>query len=512
MPPVASAIPLKESTRGLTSPARLFLSREDLLNPERATASAEDFPETLKLKHIQVPLAYKLDPGEADDGITITVPQEGLNQLDPLRLGWLVPGLLEEKVIALIKSLPKERRRLFVPVPETAKAVLKQIKFGEGDVNAAVAAVLTKLSGQRIDPSEIREDGLPPHLRISVKLLGADGKTLGVSRDLNQLRTQLGAKASASFSAIDHSQWNRDGLTDWDFDVLPPTVDLEHGGLKLKGHPSLVDRGESVSLRLADSAERAAFDTRLGLRRLFVIAASKELKKQVQHLPELGKWQMLTATLPDKGRLSQLLIELIAERAFFGSRTDNPVRPESANVRTDRIVRPTTKSQFHDRARAAKAQIPAATQEVMQLIGPLIAAYTEARQAISGCRLPFAQTAVADCREQLARLTEAGFLTTTAWDWLQQFPRYFQGIAIRLKKIAAAGQARDQRAMTDIEPRWRKLLARLNSVKQAGRHEPELATCHWMLEELRVSQFAQELRTAIPISPQRWDKQWEQLR
>ena len=490
----------------------LFLSREDLLNPERAAASAEDFPETLKLKHIQVPLAYKLEPGEADDGITITVPQEGLNQLDPLRLGWLVPGLLEEKIIALIKSLPKERRRLFLPVPETAKAVLKQIKFGEGDVNAAVAAVLTKLSGQRIDPSEIREDDLPPHLRISVKLLGADGKTLGVSRDLTQLRTQLGAKASASFSAIDHSQWNRDGLTDWDFDVLPPSVDLEHGGLKLKGYPSLVDRGENVSLRLADSAERAAFDTRLGLRRLFVIAASKELKKQVQHLPELGRWQMLTATLPDKGRLSQLLIELIAERAMFGSRTDNPVRPESANMGTDRIVRPTTKSQFQDRVRAAKAQIPAAVQEVLELIGPLLVAYTEARQAIAGCRLPFAQTAVADCREQLARLTESGFLTTTAWDWLQQFPRYFRGIAIRLKKIAAAGQARDQRAMAEIEPRWRKLLVRLDAAKPSGRYEPELATCHWMLEELRVSLFAQELRTAIPISPQRWDKQWEQVR
>ncbi|GDY08516.1 ATP-dependent helicase [Planctomycetia bacterium] len=476
----------------------LFLKREDLLNSDRSEATSEDFPETLKLKHLQVPLEYKLEPGEADDGITITVPQEGLNQLDSHRLGWLVPGLLEEKVVALIKSLPKERRRLFVPVPETAKAVLKQIKFGEGDVNAAVAAVLTKLSGQRIDASEIREANLPPHLRISVKVLGANGTTLSVSRDLDQLRGQLGANASASFSAIDHSQWNRDGLTDWDFDVLPPSVDLEHGGLKLKGYPSLVDRGDSVSLRLADSAERAAFDTRLGLRRLFVIAASKELKKQVQYLPDLGKWQLLTATLPDKGRLPQQLVELIAERAMFG-RMDKSARP------------PQTKSQFHDRVRAAKLAIPSAVQELIELIGPLLAAYTEARRAVEVCRLPFAQTAIADCREQLARLTEAGFLTTTAWEWLQQFPRYFQGIALRIKKLISAGQARDQRAVTDIEPRWRKLIARLDAAKQVGRHEPELANCQWMLEELRVSLFAQELRTAIPISPQRWDKQWELL-
>ncbi|MFM9963779.1 MAG: ATP-dependent RNA helicase HrpA [Planctomycetaceae bacterium] len=487
-----------------TNERTLFLTREDLLNPERFAASAEDFPAALKLKHIQVPLEYKLSPGEADDGITIAVPQEGLNQLDSLRLGWLVPGLLAEKITALIKSLPKERRRLFVPVPETTKAVLKQLKFGEGNVNAAVAAILTKLSGERIDPSEIREDELPPHLRINVRVLGANGKTLGVSRDLDQLRGQLGAKASASFSAIDHSQWNRDGLTDWDFDVLPPSVDLEHGGLKLKGYPSLVDCGDSVSLRLADSAERASFDTHLGLRRLFVIAAAKELKKQVQHLPELGKWQMLTAMLPDKGKLPQILAELIAERAFFGSGSKTETQASQPT--------PRTKSQFQERVRVAKQHIPAAVQEVIPLIGPLLAAYTEARQAIAGCRLPFAQTAVADCREQLARLTESGFLTTTAWDWLQQFPRYFQGIAVRIKKITAAGQARDQRAMTDIEPRWRKLIARLDSAKQAKRHEPELAICHWMLEELRVSLFAQELRTALPISPQRWDKQWEQLK
>jgi ATP-dependent helicase HrpA len=514
-PGLPSSGPLGQSAKVQQSALNersLFLTREDLLNPERTAASAEDFPETLKLKHIQVPLEYKLEPGEADDGITITVPQEGLNQLDPQRLGWLVPGLLEEKVIALIKSLPKELRRLFVPVPETAKAVLKQIKFGEGDVNAMVAAALTKLCGQRVDPREFRDDDLPPHLRINVKVLGANGKPLGTSRDLDQLRGQLGAKASASFSAIDHSQWNRDGLTDWDFDVLPPSVDLEHGGLKLKGYPSLIDCGESVSLRLADSVERAAFDTHLGLRRLFVIAAAKELKKQVQHIPDLSTWLLLTAMLPDKGKLPQILGELIAERAL-ASRMGTLARPSSTAIPegTGRSAHPTprTKSQFQECVRTAKLQIPAAVQEIIQLIGPLLAAYTEARRAVESCRLPFAQTAIADCREQLARLTEAGFLATTPWDWLQQLPRYFQGIALRIQKLAAGGKARDQRAMADIEPRWRKLLARLDAAKQANRHEPELAACRWMLEELRVSLFAQELRTAVPISPQRWDKQWE---
>ncbi len=470
----------------------LFLRREDLLNAAAAEVSTTDFPDELKLQHVKVTLNYKLEPGANDDGITILVPQAGLNQLEPQRLGWLVPGLLEEKITALIKSLPKDLRRLFVPVPDTTKQVLKLIKFGAGDVNESLAAILSKLSGQRIDPREFRDDQLPPHLRISVKVLGEQGKTLGAGRDVDQLRKQLGAKASQSFAAIDHSKWNRDGLTDWDFDLLPESIDLEHSGLKLKGFPSLVDQGENVSLRLADSADRAVYDTRLGLRRLFLIATGKEIKRQVQHLPDLGRWAMLIATLPDKGRLPTLLAELIADRALFTSTAQSP----------------RTKTQFQELLRTAKLRIPAAVQEVLELLGPLLSAYTEARRAVAGCRLPFAQTAVADCRDQLNRLTEANFLTSTGWDWLQQFPRYFSGITLRLKKLTAAGQARDQRAATDIDPRWRKLIARVDAARQTGQHQPELITARWMIEELRVSLFTQELRTAIPISPQRWDKQW----
>ena len=474
----------------------LFFSRDDLLNPVRDAVTTDDFPSELKLQHLRVPLQYKLNPGESDDGITISVPQEGLNQLDSRRLGWLVPGLIEQKITALIKSLPKELRRMFVPVPDTTKEVLKHLKFGEGNVTDAMAVILSKLSGQRVTAEDFREEDLPTHLRINIKVVGAQGKQLAVGRDVDELRNKLGAKASASFSAIDHSMWNRDGLTDWDFDVLPESVDLQHGGLRLKGFPSLLDRGENVSLRLADSAERAAFDTRLGLRRLFVITASKELKKHVQHLPEISRWQLLTATLPDKGKLPQQLAELIAERAFFASAS---------------VPLPRTKIQFQERVRMAKLRIPPAVQEVIELIGPLITAYTDARRAIDGCKLPFAQTAIVDCRDQLVRLTETGFLITTPWDWLQQCSRYFQAITLRIKKLTSAGQARDQRAAIDVAPRWRKLTERLDAARQTGRYDPELLTCRWMLEELRVSLFAQELRTAIPISPQRWDKQFEAM-
>ncbi len=493
-----------ERIRGLTPPARLelttnerllFFTRDDLLNPEREAASPEDFPNEIKLRHMSVPLEYRLEPGEAIDGITISVPQEGLNQLDSRRLGWLVPGLLEEKITALIKSLPKELRRHFVPVPDTAREVLQQIRFGEGEVTAAMATILSRISGQRVNAEDFREAELPPHLRINVQVLGAERKKLAAGRDLDELRSKLGAKASASFSAIDHVAWNRDGLTDWDFELLPESVDLEHSGLRLKGFPMLVNRGESLSLRLSDSVDKAVYETRVGLRRLFELQTVRDLTKHVQHLPDLSKWQLLTATLPDKGRLPQMLAELIADRALFG---------QSPTV-------PRTKTQFQERVSVAKLRIPAAVQEVIELIGPLLAAYTEARRAVEGCKLPFAAAAVTDCRTQLARLTEAGFWVQTPWDWLQQFPRYFQAIALRLKKLIAGGQARDQRSAAEIDPRWHRLVECLDANRVADRYDPELVTGRWMLEELRVSLFAQELRTAIPISPQRFDKQWERV-
>lgn len=483
------------------SPQILLLSRDDLLNQQADLATSEQFPSELKLNHLRVPLQYKLNPGEADDGITISVPQEGLNQLDAHRLGWLVPGLLEEKIVALIKSLPKDQRRLLVPAPDTAKQVLKQLKFGEGNLNENVAAILSRIGGQRVLVDDFRTDDLPTHLRINVKVLGGDGKALAIGRDLEELRTKLGAKASASFSSLDHAQWNRDGLTDWDFDVLSPSVEMQHGGLKLKGFPSLVDCGDKVSLRLADSAERAALDSRRGIRRLFILAASKELKKHVRNLPDIGRWTMLIATLPDKGRLPDLLAELIADRAFFATANRGGATGDDAL--------PRTKVQFQDRVRAAKQQLPSAVQEVIQQVGPLLSAYTEARRAVENCRLPFAQTAVADCRQQLASLTEAGFLASVPWDWLQQFPRYFQAIVARIQKLSTGGQSRDQKAMSEIEPRWRRLAARLEQAKAQNIRTAQLDTCRWMLEELRVSLFAQELRTAITISPQRWDKQFD---
>ena len=192
-------------------------------------------------------------------------------------------------MLALIRSLPKSLRTRFVPAPETAKRVVPMLRFGEGDIHAAVAAALSHLGGISVPPDAFQEDRLPAELRMNVRVTDAEGRPLAAGRDLEAIRRELGPQAAESFSQVDDPRWNRDGLTDWDFDELPAEIELPRGRLSVKAYPALVDRDDSVSLRLVDSPQRAEHETHFGLRRLCFLAAQRELKTQVDWLPNLDQ-------------------------------------------------------------------------------------------------------------------------------------------------------------------------------------------------------------------------------
>jgi len=477
------------------TPRLLYMSKADLVEEQAEEPASADFPSTVAVRQMQLPLDYRFEPGAEQDGVTLTVPMEALNQLDPQRLGWLVPGLLEEKVVALIKSLPKMFRRQFVPAPETAREVVKELRFGEGSLTAAVAAILSRMSGEQIPATAFQESELPPHLRMNIQVVDTTGKPLATGRDLAELRQQLGAEASESFSAIADSTWNRDGLTSWDLEELPKSVDLDRNGVVLKGYPALLDQGESVALRLLDFAEQALLATRGGLRRLFVIAAKRELKAQVDWLPNIDQLQLFAATLPEPRRFKPDLIELVADRAFF-----------------DREAIPRTRAEFTQRMKAAHARIGIAVQDVTQLIGPLMQAYQEARVAVERISMPQWKFAAEDIRQQIAELVQPGFLSSTPWSWLLQYPRYFRGIPLRLQKLGGGGLERDRRNLSLVQPRWQAYVQRAAQHRELGIVDPELVYYRWMLEEFRISLFSQELGTAITVSEKRLDRQWEKVR
>lgn len=477
-------------------PNLLHMTREDLRREGAQDVTNQEFPDRIQVQQMDLSLNYHLDPGTDEDGVTLNIPREALNQLDQRRLGWLVPGLLEEKVAALIKSLPKDKRRMFVPATETAKAVLKKLKFGEGDFEGAVARILDELGPERVQPSDFDTEKLPNHLRMNVRVLGAKGEPLGVGRDVDALRQQLGGAAAASFSQMTSQQWSRDNITDWTFADLPAVVNVTSAGIELKGYPTLIDRGTTVSLRLLDQPLRSAIQTRGGLRRLAVLALRKPVKWQIDHLPQLSQWTLTAALLGCTATFQSDLVDLIVDRAFF----------------TEKAAYPRSLAQYQARLQEARGNLAAATQDVIAIVTPMFAKYGELRRALADSKSPPFAYAVADVKAQIEALTGPNFLTRTPWPWLLQYPRYFEAITRRLKKLMSTGIPKDQKAMSQVTPCIARYQRRAAEQAQRELFDPELDLYRWMIEELRVSLFAQELGTAIPVSDVRLEKQWEKVK
>lgn len=471
-------------------PRALFLDEADLIGEESDEVREVDFPDALTIDRMRLPLEYHLEPGSQEDGVTLTVPQEALNQLQPNRLEWLVPGLLEEKITALIKSLPKPVRRNLTPANETAKRIAADLKFGEGSFATLVTQALGRIAGTDIRPEVVQQLELPNHLRMNVRVVDAEGETLDSGRNLTQIRKKLGAGAAVQFAEVDDPQWRRDGIVSWDLEELPKRVDVERGGLRLRGYPALLDREKSVSLRLLDCPHKATHETRAGARRLFLLATQKLVREQVEWLPNLNRMLLTASTLPDASRFRAQIAELIAERAFLGTGTI-----------------PRDAQQFDQQLAAGRERLGRAVQDVAALLQPLLEAYQRALLAVESATGPGWEYAITDIKAQLRELFAAGFLTTTPWNWLQHYPRYLQAICLRMRKLSEGGVSRDRQNFALIQPRSQAYLTRLGEHTQRGVHDPELLLYRWMLEEFRVSLFAQELGTSVSVSTQRLDKQ-----
>jgi ATP-dependent helicase HrpA len=478
-----------------SKPNTLRMTKEDLLRPEAQEAADDDFPATMDVGGVPLPLEYHLEPGSDEDGVTLTAPREALAQLDPHRLGWLVPGLVVDKIAALIKSLPKDLRRPLVPAPDTAKRAAQELKFGVGAFVNETAAVLSRMGGLRLRAEDFDLERLPTHLRMNVRVVDEKGKTLATGRDLGALRKELAAEEVVAPSAkLEDARWNRAGITAWDFGELPEVVELARGKHLVKAFPALVEDGETVALRLLGSAAQAEEASRQAIARLYYFANQREIRNQVEWLPAWKSMTLAAATLRGLNLRDQLG-QLIAARAFV---TDRP------------MVR--SADDFAIRQKLAKREIVPAVQSVANLTGPLFAAYHQARLALEKTTHSLAKPAADDVAQQLALLVSPTFLTRTPWTWLQHYPRYLKAIAQRLEKVNAGARERDRELLAQIAPRWRQYLARRVQHERQGVVDPELEAFRWMLEEFRVSLFAQQLGTSVTVSTKRLDAQWAKVR
>ena len=479
---------LKQATS--TDVDRLKMTLTDLMG-EAGEHDNSAFPDQLDAGSINLEIDYRFQPGDEDDGLTITVPVEGLQQLDSRRLEWLVPGRVEEKLTALIRSLPKAQRRSFIPAPDVARKAAEMMPFAEGDFLAVAAQTLGKIAGEALSPTAFKLEKLPHHLRMNVRVVDESGELLAEGRDLQVLATDLGVESSAGESVISDGDWERDGIKSWDFDELPESVTIRRGDFTLAAYPSLVDAGESVSLRLAPTREGAKRQMRAGVRRLFCLAEHRELKSQVHWLPKIDQLQLYAATMNHQRDLRTQLIDLAADLAFMRA----PSLPRNAE-------------EFDAARKRGRKELLVAAQDLAKVVTPLLECYHQVKVKLGEAKADNLSHAVTDIKRQLRRLAADGFWTDVPWIWLAQYPRYLKAIHVRLDKLCTGGTARDRQAMEELSSHQQRYDDHLDGAREAATNCSALEEYRWMLEEYRVSLFAQQLGTSIKISPQRLDKQW----
>ncbi len=474
-------------------PRRLFLRREDLLRQAQHGVSQEQFPDHLQYDGLRFALQYRFEPGAEDDGVTLVLPLLALNQIDAGRLQWLVPGLLQEKIVALIKTLPKSLRRNFVPAPDFAQACVEVLTPGAEDLLDALGQQLRRMTGVAVPRQAWQPASLPDHLRMNLRVVDAQGRSLANGRDIGELQSRLSGQAQTSFNDITDQNFEREELETWDFGDLAESVQFTRGDLTLHGYPALVRDSGRVALRLLDSAESARQATRLGVCALFALEQRKEVDYLRRNLPNLQSMCLRYVPIGSCAQFKGDLVDLILRRAVLG---------ESAEIRTA--------SEYEARRRHARGCLIPIGNEVCAVLSTTLDAYQRVAKLIKRPASAACLHALNDMREQLQGLIAPGFLRTTPWSALSHFPRYLAAMERCLQKLEQ-NPARDSQMQRELTPLWNRCCQRLDQQQRQGVRDAGLEAYRWMLEELRVSLFAQELKTAYPVSVKRAERQWLQL-
>jgi len=486
------------------SPRLLFLSRDELMRHEAAGVTTDLFPKTIDMRGVAMALTYHFEPGSPRDGATLTVPLFLLNQVDEARCDWLVPGILKEKTQLLLKSLPQKLRRHCVPLPEYAAGFVERCDGRVPPGRLLTEALIDDLREQKsllCRADDFKRETLPAHLSMNFKVVDEHGRQLAMGRNLPQLRAELGNQAQKSFQAVAERnaevapELQRE-ITDWDFGELPELLEIRRAGQTMVGFPALVDGRDHCQLEVFDDPQQARDAHRRGLRRLFRLQLKEQVKFIEKSLASLQTAQMQAGTVP---ALAQALPSFEALRA------------EVIDAALDRTAVaepwPTDRGAFIARRDEARGKLSLIAQEIARLIAMIVQEAAAVQKKLAGAR-SFA-VACADAEQHLARLFARGFIAETPPAQLAQYPRYLKAIALRLEKIKS-DPARDAQRMSDIAqlqtPYLREVAAR------RGRADPRLEEFRWLLEELRVSLFAQELRTPMPVSVKRLQKVWDALR
>jgi ATP-dependent helicase HrpA len=474
------------------NPRLLFLTRDDLMRHAASGITEAQFPESFDLDGAEVPLKYRFEPGHPLDGVTATVPLALLNQLDPTAAEWLVAGMIREKLTWLVKALPKTFRRVCVPVPEFVTAFLGQAGIGEGSIKERLAAFIQQRTGLKVSADDWAQEAMPAHLLMNFRVVDDAGRELATGRDWQALKTQLGQAAQLTFRGAS-PDIEKSGLRQWDFGDLPEKLDFTRSGRQLTGYPALEDGGDSVAVKLFDTAAVALASHRIGVRRLMRFELKEQMKQLEKGLPGFNQYALLLRNIASPDELREDMLTAIADRAFIGE---------------DDL--PRSNAGFMALKQRARTRLPAVVEGAGRLAQAVAAEYQPLLQKLAS--LPPPQSRLKkEAEEQLVRLLPKHWFSATPWERLQHLPRYLKAIRMRLDKYSGNPErdARHAQAVQQLWSRWEERVAAQR--KLVGVSQP-LADFRWLLEELRVSLFAQELKTPFPVSVKRLEKLWSEIR
>ena len=536
-------------------PRLLLLGRDELMRHEAAGITTATFPKLVRLGGVDCAGSYLHEPGDAKDGVSVTLPIYALNQVDEARCGWLVPGLLRDKVLALVKTLPQRARARLVPLPHYAQDFARDAAFASGDLIEALRADVRARTGIDVQRNDFRLDQLPAHLSMNFRVVDEHARQLGMGRNLAALKAELGGRARSAFQALAGLQLGvragaqrestpdasgaRNGgtapearaatdgrdahtaprtraeretrsatsaaryaevddawrvaegaqrYTAWTFGELPELMEIRRGGETLVGFPALVDHGTHVEIEVFDEPHAASARHRAGLRRLVALQIRDALRYLEKNIPDMQAMAAAYMSLGTSDELRAQIIEVALDRAFL----------------LDPL--PVDAQGFQRRVDEGRARLTLIASEVARSVGAVLAAYAAAARKLRDARPP--KEVADDVHAQLARLCPKRFVVATPWPQIAHLPRYLDAIGLRLDKLRAdpARDARHLAALRPLEQRYLRVLA-----DRKGAPDARLDGFRWLLEELRVSLFAQELRTPQPVSVKRLERAWAQL-
>ena len=543
-------------------PHLLQLTREELMRHEAAGITTTAFPKTLRLGGIDCSVSYLHEPGDAKDGVTATVPIYALNQVSVERCEWLVPGMLQAKVMALCKTLHQRPRSRLVPLPDFAAEFCASVSSADGPLMDSLLKQVRERTQLAVQRNDFKLDQLQPHLFMNFRVVDEHGRQLGTGRDLAGLKAEFGVQARTAFQALVALKLpgaaslapaaasapgssaaplmaaslptsttlpaqaptgavaapglRRAGgvqaqvvkqvaapsatpigagagvaakaYTAWTFGELPELMELQRNGQTLVGFPALVDCGAHVEIEVFDEPDMAAAKHRAGLRRLVALQLREPLKFLEKNIPELQRMAGCFMPLGTLEELREQIIDVAMDRAFLAE----PL--------------PTDEAAFKRRVDEGRARLNLVAQEVARQALAVLIEFAAATRKLKDSRPP--REAQEDIQAQLHSLVGRKFLLHTPWAALQHFPRYLKAVVMRLDKMRADAE-RDASRLAELRPleqRWQRRLVELKGARHGRMDE-----YRWLLEELRVSLFAQELRTPQPVSAKRLDKAWAQI-